>query len=214
MVRSFIVVALMTLASLPAQAKITVAPFASVSSTKQIKPDKANNKKENATLKQRTTYGLRAGISFWRILSVQAQVGTGKLTTTEKTQDAVDQYDDIDYEKDLEMDTSDPEAEVKTTDTQNMARLGIAFDPGFWIFILRAQAGAQATQRTVEMEQADGEMSKTEEPIKYKPYAGAGAGVRLGPRMFFIAEYNIFMYKFPETAPFEREVTVSFGASI
>jgi len=53
-----------------------------------------------------------------------------------------------------------------------------------------------------------------EGPITYKPTASAGAGVRIGRTMYFMAEYGFFFYKFPETKPFEREVSVSYGVSL
>lgn len=197
-----------------AEAKVTFSPFYSIGGTKSIKPDKANSGKENVTNRQRQTYGLNAGISFWKVFGAQLSVGQSKLTLTQKTQDAVDDFGEIDYEQDLNMNTSTADADVKTSETINKARLGIVLDPSFWIFILRAKAGVQATQRIMELEQAGMDKQKHEEPITYKPYAGAGAGIRLSRRMFFMAEYNFFFYKFPEYEPFEREVQVSFGVSI
>ncbi len=196
------------------EAKVTFSPFYSISGTKAIKPDKANSGKENVTNRQRQTYGLNAGISFWKVFGAQFSIGQSQLTLTQKTQDAVDDFGDIDYERDLNMDTSNGDSDVKTVETMNKARLGIVLDPSFWILIMRAKAGVQATQRIMELEQAGLEPQKHEEPITYKPYAGVGAGVRLSRRMFVMAEYSFYFYKFPEYEPFEREVQVSFGVSI
>ena len=205
----------------PANAGISIEPFASVSSTKEIKPDKAGSKNasggsatETETIKQRTTYGLRGSVGFFRIMKFQLGVGTNELTTTSKTSQAVDDYGEINFEKDLDMDTSDPEKEVKITETQNKATATMALDPSFSIFMLRAKAGVVATQRKFSKESDGAVPVKYTSPIKYKPVCGAGAGIKLGPKMFFMAEYNLFLYKFPEKEPFEREVVVSYGVSI
>ncbi len=198
--------------SRPAAAGFELSPFVSISSTKKIDPAEAG--KEDSTNTQRQTYGLRASLSFFRLLKIQASVGQNKTTTVTKTQTAVDEFEEIDYENDLDMSTDDPDSEVKITETQRLGRLGIVLDPGFWIFIARAQAGVQATQRIVELQENDEAAVTTTEPITYKPYAGAGLGVRFSPRIQAMAEYNIYMYKFPEYEPFEREVTVSFIVAI
>lgn len=209
--RALTVLLLLTPGSL-AFARFTVAPYVSISSTKKIKPQAEGKEKE--TLKQRTTYGIRGSIGFWRLLNFQLSVGQNELVTTEKTSEAVDEFDEIDYEQDLNMSTDDPESEVKITEIQRKARAMLVINPSFSIFILRAKAGVQATQRIVELEQLGQPKERTEPPITYKPVAGAGAGIRFSPRTFAIAEYSFFFYKFPETEPFEREVSVSFGVSI
>jgi hypothetical protein len=201
-------------------AGISIEPFASISSTKEIKPDKAgktttgsSSSTETETVKQRTTYGVRGSIGFFRIMKFQLGVGTNQLTTTSKTSQVVDEYGEIDFEKDLDMNTSTPDKEVKITETQKKASAVLAVDPGFWIFILRAKAGVVATQREFSKESEGDVPVKFTSPIKYKPTCGAGAGVRLGPKMFFMAEYSLFLYKFPDKEPFEREVSVSYGVS-
>lgn len=202
-----------------AQAKFSIEPYASVSSTKQIKPDKVGKNSsggaatETETIKQRTTYGIRGSVGFLRIMKFQLGVGTNQLTTTSKTSAAVDEYGEVDFEKDLDMSTSSPDKEVKITETQKKATAVLAVDPSFWIFVLRAKAGVVATQREFSKE-SDGELPvKYTSPISYKPTVGGGAGLKLGAGTFFMAEYNLFLYKFPEKEPFEREVSVSYGVS-
>ena len=201
-------------------AGISVEPYVSISSTKQIKPDKAGSNKntpattETEVIKQRTTYGVRGSIKLFSLVKFQLGVGQNELATTSKTSLAVDDYGEIDYKKDLNMDTSTPDKEVKITETQRKGTATLIVDPSFSIFILRAKAGVVATQRGLKKE-VQGEPSTSYlSPIKYKPTAGAGAGVRFGPRMYFIAEYSLFLYKFPEKSPFEREVTVTYGVSL
>lgn len=201
-------------------ARISIEPFVSISSTKQIKPDKAGSNKsdstsgaatETETIKQRTTYGLRATVGLSKLFKFQLGVGQNELTTTSKTSAAVDDYGEIDFEKDLDMDTSDPEKEVTIKETQRKASAVLAIDPSFSIFILRAKAGVIATQRLFSKEADGQEPVSFESPITYKPTCGAGAGVKLGRAMYFLAEYSLFLYKFPEKSPFEREVSVSYG---
>jgi hypothetical protein len=202
------------LAASEAQARITIAPYYSIRSTKAIKPGAKNKATEDETIQQREEKGLKAGIGFFKLLKFELGVGQSVLTTTTKTSLAKDEYDQIDYEKDLNMDTSNQDAEFTTTETQNRAKASLIIDPSFSIFILRAKAGVTATQRIIEAKQGDGPTTKfTGDPV-YTPHLGAGAGVKLGRMAYFIAEYNFDLYKFPKTEPFEREVSVSFGVNL
>ena len=195
-----------------ANAGVSIEPFVSMSSTKSITSNKTSGT-ETSKINKRTTYGVRGNLSFWKLFKLQASVGTNKTEQTLQTSEAVDDYEEIDFKSDLNMSTNSPGQEIRLRETQYVGRVGVVLDPGFWIFIMRAKAGVQATQRIVEKEQDGVDPVKTTYGPTYKPYAGAGAGVKLGRRMFAIAEYNIFMYKFPETAPFEREVSVSYGVN-
>ena len=213
--------AYMFLDPVAAQARITIEPYASVSSTKQIKTDNAGKNSSNTTastetetVKQRTTYGVRGSLSFFRLLKLQLGVGTNQLTTTQKTSQAVDDYGEIDFQKDLNMDTSTPDKEVKVTETQKKGTATLVVDPSFSIFILRGKAGVVATQRDLKKEEVGAATVHVIEPIKYKPILGGGAGIKFSSDAYFIAEYSFFLYKFPEKSPFEREVTVTFGLSI
>ncbi len=195
-----------------AEAGVTVGPYVSIKSTKSVKPNK-KNATETEKVKQRQEAGLRAGVSFFRLFSLQLSAGQSTVTTTEKTQTAKDEYGEIDYETDLNMSTEDPASEIKIIETQRNAKISVVVDPSFSIFILRAKAGVTATQRILETEVTGAEkVTKTFGPT-YKPHSGFGAGVRLGASMYFIAEYNMLHYKFPEIEPFEREVAVTYGVS-
>ncbi len=195
-------------------AGVSIDPYVSIRSTKTIKPVVGNRSKENETTSQRQEAGIRAALKFFRFFGIMASVGQSKLTTTTKTQDAKDDFDEIDYEKDLNVSTDDPESQLKTTETQRNGKLTAFIDPGFWIFILRAKAGVTATQRIMEVEQTGKDkVTKTFGPT-YKPHSGFGFGVRFTPRMFAMAEYNFFHYKFPEYEPFEREVALTYSISL
>lgn len=210
---AFVLAGAAGLAAPLAQAGITVAPYVSIKSTKAIKVDQKDKSKENQTETEKREAGLRVGFSLGRLFSFQVSGGQNKSTTTTKTQDAVDSYGQIDYQKDLNMSTSDPETTAKITETQRNAKASLVIDPSFSILILRAKAGVTATQRiiTTEIEGQD-PLTKTFGPT-YKPHSGVGVGVRLSPSMYFMAEYNFLHYKFPKIQPFEREVAVTYGVS-
>ncbi len=203
---------IMMLMSSETFAGVTLTPYASISSSKTIKPAEAG--KETSTTDQKTTYGIRFGLKFYRIVTFQLSVGQNKSEKTSKTSKIVDSYGEIDYEEDLDMSTNDPDQEAKVTEVQRLGRAGLVLDPGFWILILRAQAGVQATQRIVTLEEQGEEAQTMETPITYKPYAGAGLGVKLAPRVSAIAEYTLNFYDFPDLDHFEREVAINFVVAI
>lgn len=196
-----------------AQAGVTVSPYVSIKSTKSVQPGKKDKSTENETIKQRQEYGVRVGVSFWRLFKFDLGVGQSKLTTTEKVSAAKDEYGEIDYERDMNMDTSDQDADFKLTETQNVAKASLILDPSFSIFIMRAKIGVTARQRILESQVADqAPVNQTFDPT-YKPHSGLGLGVRIGRSMYFMAEYSAYHYKFPEIEPFERELSVSYGMS-
>ena len=197
----------------PARAGIEVSPYVSIKSTKSVKPNAKDKSQENETVKQRQEAGLRAGVSFFSLMRFQVSVGQNKLTTTQKSQDAKDEYGEIDYQKDLNMSVDDPAQEVKITETQRNGKASLVFDLGFSILMLRAKAGLTATQRIVETE-VTGKAKETKNfGPTYKPHSGFGAGVRLSPTMYVMAEYNFLHYQFPKIQPFEREVAVTYSVS-
>lgn len=194
--------------SLPMFAKVDIVPYVSIKNTKTIKPEDSDTEKE--TIVQRQEYGIRGSISFWRLMKFQVGVGQSELTTTSKSQDAVDEYGEIDFEKDMDLDTSDPTKEVRVKETQRVLKSAFVFDPSFWIFIARLKLGLMAKQRILEHQETGEEAVTITEDPKYFPTSGAGLGVRLSSQMNFMAEYEFNHYKFPEVEPFERLVTVSF----
>lgn len=194
-----------------AEARFYMSPYVSVSSKKKIKPADAG--KESSNTSQRTTYGIRAGLGLGKLFRLQLSVGRAQLDKSEKVSKASDDLEEIDYEEDLNMSTDDPDALVNTKEIQDKARLTAILDPGFWIFIARAKAGVQASQRKMSLTQG-GETSEFTTPIKYSPLAGAGLGIRLGRMMKAMAEYTLIFTEFPEEKPFEREVSVSFSINI
>jgi len=204
---------LLSLAFVPsAYARVEFAPYVSIKSTKSVTPGKNNSEKES--IKQRQEYGIRASVSFWRLFKTQLSVGQSKTTTTQKTSEAVDEYGEIDFKKDLNMDTSNPDNTMKLTETQRVAKFSLMLDPSFSIFILRAKVGVTARQRIIDKEEVGKEAQNLTEKPTYKPHSGVGFGVRLSPMMYFMAEYEMYHYKFPQAEPFERELSVSYNVAI
>jgi hypothetical protein len=194
-------------------ARITFSPYYSVSSTKSISP-KRKDSTETEKISQREEKGLSAGVSFFRIVGLSLSVGQNFKTTTTTEQTVTDEYGEIDLNSELDSSTRTPGMQTKIKDTQNKAKFSFYLDPGFWIFVARMKLGVTATQRKVQVF-ADDILVDTQDPAPtYKPHAGLGLGVRLSSRIFAIAEYTFFFYKFPEKEPFEREATISFGFSI
>ena len=193
-------------------AGVQFAPYVSIKSTKSVTPGKNNSEKES--VKQRQEYGIRAGVSFWRLFKTQLSVGQSVTTTTQQTNTIVDEYDEVDFASDFNMDTSDPANEVKLTETQRIGKFSLLIDPSFSIFIMRAKVGVTARQRIIEKVETGRENEKLEAPITYKPHSGLGVGLKFGPKMYFMAEYELYHYAAPKLEPFERELSVSYNVSI
>lgn len=192
---------------------VSIEPFGQINSVKTKVRDKEDPTKQTEVIRERKTVGLRVSLGLGRLFKLQASGGTNTLTTTTTQQDAVDEYEEIDYEKDLDMGTDDPEKEIKIKEVQKRGTASLVLDPSFSIFIMRARAGVTAVQRELTKE-ALGENTVTlVTPWTYKPTATVGAGIRIGAKMYFMAEYGYFFYAYPKTEPFEQEVTVSYGVS-
>ncbi|RZA16056.1 MAG: hypothetical protein EOP10_25260 [Proteobacteria bacterium] len=193
-------------------AGVEFAPYVSIKSTKSVTPGKNNT--EDQSIKQRQEYGIRAGISFWRLFKTQLSLGQSKTTTTHQTNTAVDEYGEVDFNKDFNMDTSDPANTMSLTETQRIGKFSLMIDPSFSIFIMRAKIGVTARQRIIEKAEAGRPDQKIEAPITYKPHSGVGVGIKFGPRMYFMAEYELYHYAAPKLEPFERELSISYNVSI
>jgi hypothetical protein len=203
------------LVSSPAWAKVTISPYVSIKSTKSVTPGKKDSSKENETIKQRQEYGIQASVSFWKIFKTQLSLGQSQLTTTSKVSEAVDEYGKIDFAKDLNMDTDQPDNEVKITETQRVGKFSLLLDPSFSIFILRFKIGVTAMQRIIDKEELGREPSSITVGPKYNPHSGFGAGIRFSRNMYFMAEYNFFHYNYPkDIEPFERELAVSYNITL
>lgn len=196
-----------------AYARINFEPYYSVSSTKSLKPNRSEGTEEE-TRKLREEKGIRASLSFYRLFKLQLSVGQSFNVKTTDSREIVDEYGEINFSDDVNTSTSATVTETKIKDTQNKGKLTLAFDPGFWIFVMRMKAGLTANQRLVSVHRNGVEIESSTPPITYKPHAGIGLGVKINPRIYGIIEYSFYFYKFPETEPFERSASVGFGFSI
>lgn len=199
--------------AVPAYAGITFSPYYSVSSTKSIQPNRSEGTETEKTT-QREEKGIAAGVSFWKLFSLQLSVGQNFKITNTTENEIVDEYGEIDFASEIDTSTRQPGVATKIKDTQNKGKVTLVFDPGFWIFIARLKAGVTATQRITEVFVDDEKVEELRPNPTYKPHAGVGLGVRLSRQIYGMVEYNFFFYKFPETEPFEREVSVSVAFSI
>ncbi len=193
-------------------AGVDISPYYSIKSTKSVTPGK---KIDNEKVAQREEFGIKATIKMWRLLKFQLSVGQNNLSTSERASEVVDEYDEIDLATELQIDTTNPNAELNIKETQNLAKLSFVFDPSFSIFIARLKIGITARQRIIEKSGTNVQSIKITDGPSYKPHSGIGFGVRLTRQMFWMAEYEFYHYKYaPDIEPFERELSVSFGVSI
>ena len=206
--------ALMALGATQAMATVYVSPYLTIRSTKTANPSKTDSNAEDQNIKQYREAGVSAGIGFWSIFRSSLSLGQAAATATTKKSTLVDQYDEIDFHKDLNMSTDNPDNLIKVTDTQRRATFSLEIDPSFWIFIMRAKAGVTAQQRIVKTEEAGLPSRTVTKGPTYKPLTGVGLGVKLTPNMYFMVEYSAYHYKFPKMQPFERQLTVDYCVSI
>ena len=200
---------------------ISITPFASVSSTKAIKPNKVGKKEDSSetsteTVTQRTTYGLRFDLRLARFFGVNASVGTNKSDVTKKAVAVRDSYGDIDYAKDANVDPANQSATYRLVEEQRIGKIEALLQPTLGSFVtVKIGAGVRARQRLVAVtDVAKDEKTSIKDPIRYHATAVAGLRIRLLGAFAAITEYRFYFLKFPETEPHEQEVTVGFSVSI
>lgn len=209
--------------SLPAQAAgaLQIVPYASVSSTKSIKPNQVGKKTSSSeateeTVAQRTTYGLRVTMRLTRALNLQLQGGTNKLDQTRKAVAMRDEYGDIDFSKDANVDPNAQDATYKYSEEQRLAQAKLAIQPRIGnMFRLNLAAGVRARERFVNVtDNIKGTKSSIHDPIRYHAVATAGFNARLLKAFTATVEYNFYFLKFPKTEPHEQEALIGFGFQI
>ncbi len=160
-------------------------------------------------------YGLRASVKLAKILQLRASYGESKSSKTETAIEIADTFDEIDLQTDLQIDTSNPDADVTINEHQKNAKLKLVIDPSFSIFIVRAFVGVSARWRILTRQEEGLEDYTSEYGPKYNPVAGAGFGIRFSRRLYAMAEYEFYFHNYPdELEPFEQALSVSFGVSI
>jgi hypothetical protein len=197
---------------------LQIVPYASVSSTKSIKPNKVGKKESTTvateeTVAQRTTYGLRMNVRMGRLFNLQIQGGTNKLDQTRKASAMRDEYGDIDFTKDANVDTSAQDATYKYSEEQRLAQVMLSMQPSLGKMLkVKLGAGVRARERFLKItDNAAGTQTDLHDPIRYNAVASAGFQARLLRALSATAEYNFYFLKFPKTEPHEQEVLIGFG---
>lgn len=203
---------------------LQIMPYASVSSTKSIKPNKIGAKQTEAeateeSVAQRTTYGLRINIRMSRLFNLQIQGGTNKLDQTRKASAMRDEYGDIDFTKDANVDTSAQDAEYIYSEEQRIGQVLLSMQPRIGKknnrISIKVGAGVRARERFLSVtDKATDTETDIHDPIRYHAVASAGIQARLLKAFTTNIEYNFYFLKFPETEPHEQEVLVGFGVQI
>jgi hypothetical protein len=205
-----------------AQGRLSIVPYASVSSSKSIKPNKVGkDKAETSTsstenVNQRTTYGLKIDIRLLSFLAFNVQGGVNKVDKTKKVSGMRDEFKEINIVEDLNLDPDNQKSEYRYQEEQRLATAKLMLTPRLGSFLwLKAGAGVRARQRLITVtDKVSDESQKIKDPIRYHAVGTAGVGVRLFRSMSAQAEYNFYFMKFPEVEPHEQEVAVGFGISI
>ena len=201
-----------------AASPLQIVPYASVSSTKAIKPNKVGKKDSTSTateetVAQRTTYGLRINVRMSRLFNLQIQGGTNKLDQTRKASAMRDEYGDIDFTKDANVDTTAQNATYTYNEEQRVGQVMLSMQPSLGkILRVKIGAGVRARERFLNItDKATETKTSIHDPIRYNAVASAGFNARLFKAFSATAEYNFYFLKFPKTEPHEQEVLIGFG---
>jgi hypothetical protein len=197
---------------------LQIVPYASVSSTKAIKPNQVGKKVSSTeateeSVAQRTTYGLRIAVKLSRLFNLQLQGGTNKLDQTRKTVAMRDEYGDIDFTKDANVDPTAQDATYKYSEEQRVAQAKLSIQPRLGNMLrLNVGAGVRARERFVNVtDNTAGTKKSIHDPIRYSAMATAGFNARLLKAFTATVEYNFYFLKFPKTEPHEQEALIGFG---
>ncbi|MEN9528213.1 MAG: hypothetical protein RI932_86 [Pseudomonadota bacterium] len=197
---------------------VQIVPYAAVSSTKAIKPNKVGKSTSSSTateetVTQRTTYGLRINVRMSRLFNLQIQGGTNKVDQTRKASAMRDEYGDIDFTKDANVDTTAQDATYTYNEEQRVGQVLLSMQPRIGkILQAKIGAGVRARERFVKVtDKATEKLTSIHDPIRYNAVASAGFQARLMRAFSATVEYNFYFLKFPKTEPHEQEVLIGFG---
>lgn len=103
-----------------------------------------------------------------------------------------------------------PSSNLDTKDTADRLKVGIRSRVRMGSFLSAfARAGGEA-YRNIHEETVSGATTKTEEPIKYSPYAGAGLNARLGKQFALNAGLTVIFRNFPVMTQNDYQATAGF----
>ncbi|MDD1421226.1 hypothetical protein MEO40_19285 [Dolichospermum sp. ST_sed1] len=194
-----------------AEAGITLEPYFGQSS---IAPIMINKSVNTATEKSTPRFekGLRTSINY-NAFNLDLSLGQNDKTTTTEEREIIDEYGDIDFSKEIDFVSTvqNSETQTKIKDKQNKFKATLFFNPEFSSLIVRMKMGVTLTHRTTTVQRTNEDTKTINPSITLDPHASGGFGIRFSQSIFFMIEYNTLFYKFPETKPMEREVSISIG---
>ena len=198
-----------------ASGRFSIGPFASVSSTKSIKPS-ADKESSDEVATQRATYGVKLGIGLGRLFSLDIKAGVNEVDRTKKASAMRDEFGDIDFDKDANVDPSSQDATYRYQESQKQGTARLLISPRLFRMVwLDVGAGVRARKRDVMVtDEAAGTKQTIDDPIRYHAIGTAGLRFRLLRAFSGNIEYNFYFLKFPELEPHEQEVAIGFGVSI
>jgi len=197
---------------------ITVGPYASVSSTKAIKPVAGKDTgSSEETITQRTTYGVKVDLRLSKLFKLSLNGGQNEVDTTKKPIAMRDEYGDVDFAKDLNVDPNSQTATYRYRETQRVGSAQLVLAPALMKGVLwgKLGAGARARERLITISDEIAQTTKSvTDPLRWSAMATAGVQLRLLGAFNAGVEYKFYFLKFPKTEPHEQEAVVSFGMSI
>lgn len=196
-----------------AEAKFSFEPYASISEKKSITSNISDGT-QNTKIIMRKEAGFRSYLHFNDTIKLQLSVGQSNVENTQNETDIIDTYGEIDFSADADLSGQTSSIDTTIIETQNKAKFSLIIDPKYKEFIFRGYAGVTAMQRIVEIKQDGTTLDKVNPDPTYKPHMGFGIGYKVTNRTYAIAEYEFYLYSFPEFEPFERSVSVGYGVSL
>lgn len=195
--------------------RFSVGPFASVSSTKAIKPS-ADKESSDEVTTQRTTYGLKVGVGLGRLFNLDIKAGVNEVDRTKKASAMRDEFGDIDFEQDANVNPEDQAATYRYQESQKLGTARLLISPRLFSTVwIDVGGGVRARKRDVTItDDTAGTKEVIDDPIRYHAIGTAGVRFRLLRAFTGNIEYNFYFLKFPELEPHEQEVAIGFGVSI
>ena len=175
-----------------ANVKVDISPYFSIKSTKSVTPGNNSKTIDDEKVLQRQEMGVKATVSVWKFMKFQLSVGENTSQKKEAVTEVTDEYDEIDFQTELAIDTSDPTAEATIKEKQRIGKISFVLDPSFSVFIARFKLGITARQRIIDRSQAGIADAQVVDGPTYKPHTGLGFGVKLAPSIYWIAEYEFY----------------------
>ena len=128
-----------------------------------------------------------------------------------------DEYGDIDFKKDANVDPNNQSEEYRYIEQQRLGVAQLTINPSIipGIVWIELGAGVRARQRLLDVTSIVAKEKKSiHDPVRYHAVGIAGAHAKLLGAFFGGMQYKFYFLKFPKTQPHEQEVNITFGVSI